>query len=225
MLYKQWGGRRWLALVAAVSVAAASVAVVAAGPPAYAYTPAPDAGSRTATNGRPPRVAMAPTAQQAAAARAARAKQQQEALDAVHAQAARQPVPAAKTVSYQVSGAVAKLLGQGLGLPVGSPLLTGLQPDPSGGTLRVRFGTGPQIPFAVPAGVRPPSFRDSTLVLDPASDILTLTASAEQAAVSVRVTHASTTTLIDGRDLTSQVTLSVAVLGATVALSDRKSVV
>ncbi|WP_432830077.1 RICIN domain-containing protein [Dactylosporangium sp. CA-092794] len=221
MLDKQGAGRRWLALIAA-SIAAASVAVVAAGPPVSAHTPPPNDGFRTATDPRPPLAPpgpVAPVDKQEAAARAQRAKQEQDALDAVRTHAAQQPPPLAETAGYQVSPAVAKLLGPGLGLPVGSPLLTGLRPDPTGGTLRARFGTGPQLTFAVPAGVRPPSFPDSTLVVDPASDTLTLTASAEQAAVTVRVAHASKTTLTDEHDLTSQVTLSVAVLGATVALS------
>src|SRR3954470_18645779 len=55
------------------------------------------------------------------------------------AQAAPAPItppapPAAGTRSYQVSAAVARMLRDGLRLPVGSALLTGLRPDPGTGT-------------------------------------------------------------------------------------------
>lgn len=213
-------GRRWLAITAAMAITIA----VAPGSPAHATAPASGGAgdpapasisSLPAGTHRPAH--LTPFPQDAAAAQAARARGQQAAVAAVQAQAGREPLPAQKTGSYQISPAVRALLGTGLGLPVGSALLTGLKPGRSAGTLQAVLATGPTL--TLPADVPAPTFGAATLLVDKASDTLTVTASSTQASLSVRITHASSTTLAAGTDLNSKVTMRVPVLGTNVTVS------
>lgn len=193
---------------------AASVLLLAGAPPAFAYAPAPD-GPAGRADARPPRLHPDPGAQRPAPAQGEQARKRKATVDDLRDRAARQPQPDRATGSFQVSAAVGTFLRAGLGLPVESNLLTGLARDKAAGTLRVQLPSQPHLRDGVPAGVQPPSFGRTTLVADPATGALTVTASGDDAALTVHIRHAAANTL----DFTSQVTVRVPVLGTTVSVS------
>lgn len=221
VLHRIRSGRHVAALLRALVPTVVTVAVVAAatGSPASASSPHDTSGGPAAQvgpqrglpDGSPP---PAPTLSGGAAEQAAK---QRAALDAVRAQAARQPVPAQATASYQVSPAVVTYLSEGLGLPVSSGLLTGLRP--ARGTLKGTFSTGPTVHVTLPARAAAPAFGRTDLAVDTATGTLSVTAAAAGASLSVRIVHAATTTLAGGTDLTSRITMRVPVPGATVTVS------
>jgi Ricin-type beta-trefoil lectin domain-like len=221
VLHSIRSGRRVAALLRALVPTVVTVAVVAAGTgsPASASSPDDTSGGLAAQAGPQRRLpdGSLPPAPSVSGGAAGQAAKQRAALDAVRAQAAQQPLPAQATASYQVSPAVVTYLSQGLGLPVSSGLLTGLRP--AGGALKGTFSTGPAVHFTLPARAAAPAFGRTELAVDTATGTLTVTAAATGASLSVRITHAATTTLAGGTDLTSRITMRVPVPGATVTVS------
>jgi hypothetical protein len=127
------------------------------------------------------------------------------------------PAPGA---TFTVSREVDRFLVAGLGLPMGaSATLTGTA---AGSTITIDPALPRALPLGLPAGVAGPVFAGAHIVIDPAADTLTLTASAgggADARLSVVVRHASTSTLAGGADLSATVHVGdIAVLGTGVDL-------
>src|SRR4051812_23414032 len=87
------------------------------------------------------------------------------------------PAPGA---TFTVSPEVDRLLVSGLGLPLGaSATLTGTA---AGSTITIDPALPRALPLGLPAGMAGPAFAGAHIVIDPAADTLTLTATAGEGA-------------------------------------------
>ncbi|MGD0705921.1 MAG: RICIN domain-containing protein [Trebonia sp.] len=140
---------------------------------------------------------------------------------ALRQQAIAQAAKTEKIGSYRVSPAVLAFLDKGLGMRLGSTtVFTGVR---SGAALKISLPAPAGLRLGLPAGAPEPSFSRSTVSIDPATGALTLTANSGEGALRVAIANAASRTLASGAGLSSQMTLRVPVLGATVSLSGQIS--
>lgn len=120
-----------------------------------------------------------------------------------------------KTADYRVSPAVLAFLN-GLGLRLEpSTTFTGVK---SGSTLKVSL-SAPEVSFGLPAGISPPRFSRTTMTIDPATGVVSLTSGSADGTLRVAIPDARAAVVSTATDLSSDVTLRVPVLGQTIVLS------
>ena len=133
------------------------------------------------------------------------------------AKTAKTAAVAAAASTYTVSKAVYSFLTAGLGLPLGAS--TRLSGTASGSTVTLTAGNPTKL--GVPAGVAMPAFGSTKIVITPGTNTLTASATAAGSApatLSVRISHANTSTLPSG-DLSARLSLTASPLGANVTLA------
>jgi hypothetical protein len=202
-----------------VAVAAAVLAAVSLAAPAAALS-APGAA---ATAGAGQQAKVPSIAETLAALQANRSARQRAAVAAVRREAAAQPAPPALTAGYLISPAVFTFLTRGLGLNLSSPQLTGMTdagPDSAAaGPVLSLTTAAPDLGALLPAGLRAAALPAAAVTVDERTGTLTMTTAGTAASVSVTITHAGTTTLAAGEDLTSRVLMPATVLGTPVTLA------
>lgn len=140
---------------------------------------------------------------------------------ALRQQAIAQAAKTEKIGSYRVSPAVLAFLDKGLGMPLGSTtMFTGVR---AGGMLKISLPAPAGLRLGLPAGAPEPSYSRSAVTINPATGALTLTANSREGALRVAIANAQSRTLASGAGLSSDVTLRIPVLGATVSLSGQLS--
>jgi hypothetical protein len=114
------------------------------------------------------------------------------------------------TTTYTLSSAVYSFLTGTLHLPLGSATLSGLL---SGQTLTVGVSVPTALPSSLPGWIPNPSYTSAAIVVDEASDSLTLTASTGTTGglggtLTVTIAGASSSALTDGTDVTGSLALT-----------------